>query len=512
MRKARILVVEDEELVALAIKTYLERIGYEVPAITATGEEAMERFREIAPDLVLMDIRLDGKMSGIVAAGLIKNSFHVPVIYLTAYSDADTLEMAKLTEPFGYVLKPFDERALQVTIKMALHKASVQEELRRSKEKLTDILQSVGDGILVTSPVGTIEYANATAHFLLGIASPLPPSVSALRLLSALDSKTRVPIAIPLERVAARGESADLRGCILSAKDGKSCLVDVRVEPYRAADGTIKGTVLTFRDMSERNKIQELIAREMESAADFHKSLLPKDDIEQSGFRMSGFLIPATYGAGDIYNFFSIDERHLGLYIIDVMGHGVAATSIVLLLSRLLSPDPAKPERLPLLDADPRAPRRVVEKLNELFHGGGEQMFFTICYGVIDRGTGKLTLVRAGHPYPILQKAGGALQEIRPGGYAVGLARYIDATETEVILEPGDKLFLYSDGLTECADARSIRFSREKLIFIVGETISRKVRDAAARVKKEVIEWRGKDSFDDDVSLMAIEMVELELL
>jgi uncharacterized protein (DUF342 family) len=120
MDRARILVVEDEELVALAIKKCLERLGYEVPEVVASGEEAVKKSVALEADLVLMDIHLKGKMSGIDAAGLIRDSARVPVVYLTAYSDPDTLEKAKLTEPFGFLLKPFEERSLDTTVKMAL--------------------------------------------------------------------------------------------------------------------------------------------------------------------------------------------------------------------------------------------------------------------------------------------------------------------------------------------------------------------------------------------------------
>src|SRR5271169_44335 len=169
MKKARILVVEDEELVGLAIRTYLESVSYEVPAVVSSGEKAVREVRAMEPDLVLMDIHLTGKMDGIEAAGIIKDSYHVPVIYLTSYSDSDTLEKAKLTEPFGYVLKPFDERALEASIEMALHKSALHEELRRARDRLTTVLQSFGDGIIVAGIKGGVEYINPTAARLLNL-------------------------------------------------------------------------------------------------------------------------------------------------------------------------------------------------------------------------------------------------------------------------------------------------------------------------------------------------------
>jgi CheY-like chemotaxis protein len=152
MEHARILVVEDEELVAIAIKKCLEGFGYEVPCVVASGEEAVKKTAALEADLVLMDINLQGEMNGIDAAALTKDSTRVPVIYLTAYSDADTLERAKVTEPYGFILKPFEERALEATVKMALSRSHAQKELVGTHDKLSAILHSVGDGIVVMTP------------------------------------------------------------------------------------------------------------------------------------------------------------------------------------------------------------------------------------------------------------------------------------------------------------------------------------------------------------------------
>ncbi len=196
---------------------------------------------------------------------------------------------------------------------------------------------------------------------------------------------------------------------------------------------------------------------------------------------------------------------HVGLYIIDVMGHGLAATSTTLLLSRLLNPKRVRANRLAILDADPRSPKRVVERLNELFYDSRDQMFFTICYAVIDLEEQKLTMVRAGHPYPILQKADGSLQDVRVGGFAVGITQNLGAPEFETILEPGDKLFLYSDGLTDCTDFRTMQYSRERLVFNIEESRKEDVAYAVSRIKSDVIAWRGRQSFDDDISLIAVQ-------
>jgi len=131
----RILVVEDERVVARDIEKRLKKLGYVVPASVASGEAAVEKVAELQPDLVLMDIRLKGRMDGIEAAEQIRDDFDTPVIYLTAYVDDATLQRAKVTEPFGYIVKPFDERDLQVAIEVALRRRLSETAIRVALEK-----------------------------------------------------------------------------------------------------------------------------------------------------------------------------------------------------------------------------------------------------------------------------------------------------------------------------------------------------------------------------------------
>jgi two-component sensor histidine kinase len=134
MANEKILIVEDEELVAQDIKGTLEDLGYEVSAITPSGEEALEKIKKIQPDSVLMDIMLEGEMDGIETAQKILDLFDIPVVYITAYSNPEILQRAKKTEPYGYILKPFHERDLQINIEMALYK----HEARKNRSQLLE--------------------------------------------------------------------------------------------------------------------------------------------------------------------------------------------------------------------------------------------------------------------------------------------------------------------------------------------------------------------------------------
>jgi len=144
---ARILIVEDEAIEALDIERRLTASGYTVIDSVSTGEEAVRRVEETGPDLVLMDISLHGEMDGVSAAGVIRARFDIPVIYLTAYADEPTLQRAKITEPYGYIVKPFKERELYIAIDMALYKHKLERKLKDNEKWLATTLRSIGDAV-----------------------------------------------------------------------------------------------------------------------------------------------------------------------------------------------------------------------------------------------------------------------------------------------------------------------------------------------------------------------------
>jgi PAS domain S-box-containing protein len=136
MEKAKILIVEDEAIIAMEVESQLQSLGYEITSIVDTGEKAIKKAEEDEPDLILMDIRIKGEMDGIDTAEVIRNQFGIPVIFSTAYLDEERTERAKITMPFGYVLKPIQERDLKVTLEMALYVAKVDAERRIVEKKL----------------------------------------------------------------------------------------------------------------------------------------------------------------------------------------------------------------------------------------------------------------------------------------------------------------------------------------------------------------------------------------
>ncbi len=139
----KIMIVEDERILAADLEDRLGAMGYSVCAKASSGEHAIELAIENKPDLILMDIHLEGQMDGIQAARIIKDSGEFPVVYLTAFADQGILDRAKVTEPFGYLIKPFQLRELHSTIEMALYKADMDRKLKETNRELKEALAKV---------------------------------------------------------------------------------------------------------------------------------------------------------------------------------------------------------------------------------------------------------------------------------------------------------------------------------------------------------------------------------
>lgn len=142
MAKLKILVVEDESIVAKDIQNSLKKLGYTVPTIVASGEKAIEEVEQSRPDLVLMDIMLKGDINGVEAANAIRENYDIPVIFLTAYADDNTLSKAKIAEPYGYIIKPFKEKELQTTIEMAMYKHEKDSLVKRERDLYHSIVEN----------------------------------------------------------------------------------------------------------------------------------------------------------------------------------------------------------------------------------------------------------------------------------------------------------------------------------------------------------------------------------
>lgn len=166
---SRILIAEDEVIVAIDLQSRLEALGYTVVDTVISGEQAREKALKLHPDLVLMDIRLSGDMDGIEAAETIRAQFDIPIVFVTAYADSSTLQRAKITGPYGYIVKPFDERDLHATLEIALYKHRLEYTLRKSHDELLAILNAQRHGTMMIDERGRVSFLSLSAQHMLGV-------------------------------------------------------------------------------------------------------------------------------------------------------------------------------------------------------------------------------------------------------------------------------------------------------------------------------------------------------
>jgi len=150
-KKSHIFIVEDEAIIFLDLRRSLQRMGYQVDRSVSSGEQALEILEKQKFDLVLMDIQLSGKMTGIETARIIKTKYNIPVVYLTAYADEKTLKNAAETQPYGYLYKPFEERELKITIEMALFKHEMETRLLETENRFRELFEQNNDAIVLFS-------------------------------------------------------------------------------------------------------------------------------------------------------------------------------------------------------------------------------------------------------------------------------------------------------------------------------------------------------------------------
>lgn len=265
---SRIQIVEDELIVASDIENCLRTLGYEVTCISDSGEDAVERAARDLPHLVLMDIKLKGKMDGIDAAALIREQCKIPVVYLTANTNTDLLERAKRTEPFGYLVKPFEEHELMSTIETAMYHHRMELRLQESEQRFRRLVENAADAFYVCDSTGRLVDVNVAACDALGYTSR---ELLALRASDINPDMTRECIEGLLEEVTDKKGPITLSGRHTRG-DGTTFPIEVRITTF-LSDG--KPLLLALaRDVSEHERmVSEL--REAIRRVNILKSIVP---------------------------------------------------------------------------------------------------------------------------------------------------------------------------------------------------------------------------------------------
>jgi PAS domain S-box-containing protein len=258
--KSKALIVEGEDIFALDLQRILAAAGYEIVGTAHNGEEAVALAEANQPDIVLLDIRLQGKLDGVQTADLLNARFDIPIIYLTSQVGDTTLRRSKMTEPFGYLFKPFDEKILFTTIEVAIHHHKMQKKLKESEQWLNIILTSVGDGLIAVDEEDRVQFINPVSTRLTGWTEEDAIDQNLTLVYKIIDEITLQPV--DCTRQAVQSPPKTHQQILLVRRDGQTTPIEAIIAPIQSELGEVRGRVIAFRDISERRKAFQEIRRQ----------------------------------------------------------------------------------------------------------------------------------------------------------------------------------------------------------------------------------------------------------
>jgi len=277
--KEKLLIVEDEPVVALDLQQEVEQFGYEVVGLAESADEALMVVEETRPDLALMDVRIAGKMNGIQTARL-RDAYQIPAVFLTSHSDDLTIARAAREMPYGYLTKPFQSQELKATVQVALHKAKVDAGLRQAHRRISATVDGMHEALLLISAAGDIEFMNPSAERLIGRARGQVNGRHIREVLDLRDRRNR-PLAL-VDGRACRGVIEQF-GLSLNLSSGECALVDVTLTPLFEDLGRLSGYIVSLRRADERLRSQ-VIDEVFDQADLFDQAATSMVQMDSSGY------------------------------------------------------------------------------------------------------------------------------------------------------------------------------------------------------------------------------------
>ena len=564
---AKILLVEDNEQNRDMLARRLQRKGHAV-VTAADGERAVAMAGSESPDVILMDLNLP-VLDGWSATRRIKESGKtrsIPVIALTAHAMSGDRQKAMNAGCDDYDTKPINFERLLGKIRtllgpVATEGATVPAEVASPAPVARTVPPAAaGDGSTVAAPAppapaqapGRVLVVDDTpanrdmltrrlarqgfeveaaadgeaalrlidaGRFDVVLLDVMMPGMNGLDVLKAV-RKTRPPTELPVIMATAKDASHDVVEALeLGASDYVTKPLDfavvlARVKTQLALKRAVDQIQELEKGLEQRNaELQSMNLRmqaDLDAAAKVQQALLPAAEPEVPGYLVSWRFRPSAWLAGDILNVFRLDDRYVAMYLLDVSGHGVAASLLSVTVSRFLSPvrDPAsllwwREEGSDQYRLQP--PAKVAARLGVRFpFDENTGQYFTLVYCLLDLHTHKVRYVSAGHPAVVHQPRGAPAKMIEASGYPIGV---VDEPydEYELQLEPGDRLFLYSDGVPEALDDNNETFGSERLLAHLDRARDDGLDGSLGALVDGIDQWRGRRHVHDDLSILAVE-------
>lgn len=456
----RIVIAEDSRIQAKMLIKRLESADYHV-RWGDDGQKALKLINEDPPDLIISDIEMP-VMNGYELCREVKNDRklrRIPLILLSTLSSPEDIIEGLQAGADNYVTKPYETEYLLSRVTSLLSTPIEESEdtdtpaLEVNLKGKTYVVQS-GRQQVLNLLISTFENAVAKNTELIHVNQELSSS---------------------RDKLARQNE-----------------------------------TLESLNGQLEENNAR--MRRDLEAAARIQHSLLPAGEVKMKGLEVAWRYIPCDELAGDFLNIFPLDEDHVALYVVDVSGHGVASSLLSVTVARSLTRHVTTNSILARHDDNGKfvltAPSDVAAALNQRFPM--EEMgdlYFTMFYGTLNIKTGELRYVSAGHPPPVIFRGSDNAAELLPAeGFAIGWIEDVEYDEETVTLSPGDRLFLFSDGVPEAMDKDLEELGDARMLQSIGETEGKSLDEAVAHVKETVDEWCRVNGPKDDVSILAVEL------
>lgn len=402
-----------------------------------------------------------------------------------------------------------------------LDQKPLEEQLRLKNRALTTCLEGVTIAD-ATRPDCPLIYVNHGFEKLTGYSAAQTCGTNC----RFLQGKDTDPAAVEEIRRALREERECVVEILNYRKSGEPFWNRLSITPIRNAEGVVTHYIGIQSDVTARREAENalraantklrranrIIKKDLEAAARIQASFLPSRTPTFDGVAVAWELKPCDELAGDTLNAFRLNDRYVAFYVLDVSGHGVQAALLSATLNHLLAPEaavtgqansaPAESESLGLF-----SPVNVLTQLNRQFPFDPETgQYFTLVYGVLDTRTNTFRFVTAGHPSPVYVPAGGQPQILGSNNFPIGIVAEPSFEEMTVQMNPGDRMYLYSDGLVDVTNDREEPFGTERLADELAGLRPGSLEASLLSLIDQLRGWSGRDSFDDDVSVLGFEI------
>jgi sigma-B regulation protein RsbU (phosphoserine phosphatase) len=448
--KTEVVVAEDSPLQAKMLRKRLVEAGYEV-RVGKNGQEALELIRERPPQIIISDIEMP-EMNGFQLCSTVKTDpdlKRIPLILLSTLSSPEDIIRGLHAGADNYVTKPYDATYLLGRVQSLLNTPISDED--------------------ETGPALDVTLSGKQYQVKSGRQQVLNLLISTFE----------------------------------NAVEKNNELIRVNQELTLAKD-----------DLSQSNEelkaANTRMSHDLEAAAKVQQSLLPTMDLNSDSLRGSWKYLPCDELGGDFLNYFPLDDQHVALFVVDVSGHGVASSLLSVTIARVLTAQASSSSLLVQQDEDGRRivpPAEVAAELNRRFPMEEQDgMYFTLLYGILNTETREFRYVSAGHDPPVHVPFGEAPRFLPAEGMAIGWMDDIEFEEEVVMLNPGDRMFLYSDGVPEAMDEELNQLGEKRMVDIISQVQSEPLEDGVAKLCESVEVWCKKNGPKDDVSILVFEI------